>query len=80
VRALLGGGLVIASELRRGLLITLSDIAHRSGLSIVAIEHIERGLICDLRLSDLALYVEGLGGRLEAIIPAPHGTERKVVL
>lgn len=69
-----------AGELRRGLLITLSEVAERTGLAHAVVEHIEQTPVHSLDAGTLALYVEGLGGRLEAVVPAPHGTERRVRL
>jgi hypothetical protein len=69
-----------AGELRRGLLITQTQVAERTGLAHAVVQRIEDTPILSLDVNTLDLYVTALGGRLEAVIPAPGGTERRVRL
>lgn len=67
-------------DFRRGLLVTQSDVAVKTGLAQSLVAWLEEQPVCDLDVTTLAVYLRGLGGRLEAVIPAPHGAERKVAL
>lgn len=71
---------MIAGALRRGLLIPVSEVAERTGLAISVVEWVEERDVRSLSTWLLAAYLKGIGGRLEAVIPAPGGTERRVVL
>ena len=67
-------------ELRRGLLLTQSEIAGRLGVPTAYVATLEDEPARVLSANTLARYLEAFGGRLEAVIPAPGGTERRVRL
>lgn len=67
-------------DLRRGLLITQSEIAARLHMTTGEVATLETLPVLSATGNTLAMYIEALGGRLEAVIPAPGGKERRVRL
>ena len=58
-------------KLQRALFVTQSDVASKTGLAQSLVTWLEEQPVCDLDVTTLAVYLRGLGGRLEAVIPAP---------
>lgn len=67
-------------DLRRGLIVTQSEIANKIGVPTESVARLEDKPILGATVGELALYMVALGGQLQAIIPAPNGTERRIAL
>jgi hypothetical protein len=71
---------VTLGELREHFGVPQIDVANRLGMSEAALAGLEAVSVSDASGNTLSLFLLGLGGRLLAAVPTPHGAERTVRL
>lgn len=67
-------------SLRKGLVISASAIASQLGWSTQQVLALEEKPLRALSAAELHAYLDAAGGRIVCILPAPHGSERRVSL